>query len=311
MKQQWPALPFESWRDTFDTVRLYTQIVGKIRMVLTPVVNHWWNVSFRVSSRGLTTGAIPWKDGAFSIDFDFVDHNLVVRTTEGQSRYLALIPRSVAHFEEELQSILHSLGIVARYSPLPCEIPGEVQPFSEDEVHASYDPRATHSWWQILVRSQRLMEIFRSGFQGKCSPVQFFWGSFDLAVTRFSGRRAPIPEGAGSILREAYSHEVSSVGIWPGDEGLGGPAFYAYQVPAPEGFDRARVRPPQARWDREKGEFLLDYEDVRLSSDPDGLVLDFFQSTYEAGADLAGWDRQALERAGAEGAFTHEPLTLH
>lgn len=310
MKQEWPDLPFESWRDTYETLHLYTQVVGKIRMVLTPLVNHFWNVSFQVGPRGLTTGSIPWGEGAFSIAFDFLDHNLVFESTWGQRRALALVPRSVAHFESEVHGILHSMGIVARYSPIPVEIPGYKVPFSDDEAHATYDPEAATDWWRILVRSQRLMEIFRARFLGKCSPVHFFWGSFDLAVTRFSGRRAPLPDDAGWIRKEAYSHEVSSVGIWPGDASLGGPAFYAYQAPMPEGFDRATVRPSQARWDREKGEFLLDYEDVRLAPDPDRMVLEFFQSTWEAGADLAGWDRQALERPLLEPAAPGE-LTFH
>lgn len=296
MAQEWPRLPLDAWKDTYETLHLYTQVVGKIRMVLTSVVNHFWNVSFRVSPRGLTTGSIPWGRETFSMEFDFIDHDLLFQTSWGQRHGLALVPRSVAHFETEVQSILQSLGIVARYDPVPVEIPGFEVPFSEDEAHASYDPDGAHSWWRILVQSQRLMEIFRSRYVGKCSPVQFFWGSFDLAVSRFSGRRAPVPQDAGSIYRESYSHEVSSVGIWPGDESLGGPAFYAYQVPKPDGFETAAVRPPEARWDREKGEFLLGYEDVRRASDPDRLVLDFFQSTWKAGADLAGWDRAALER---------------
>lgn len=311
MKQHWPALPYESWRDTYETLHLYTQIVGKIRMVLTTKVNHWWNVSFRVSSRGLTTTAIPYGGGSFTIDFDFIDHNLVVRTSEGHTRALALIPRSVAQFESDLQAILLSLGIRVIYTQLPCEIPGPVLPFSEDEAHASYDQQSAHDWWRILLISQRLMEVFRAGFIGKCSPVQFFWGGFDLAVSRFSGKPAPSQPGTDSIQREGYSHEVSSVGIWPGDASLGGPAFYAYHVPPPAGFERAEILPSQARWDREKGEFLLDYEDVRKGEDRERMVLEFFQSTYAAGADLANWDRQALERVPALPEATETGIFLH
>ena len=291
----WPSLPLEEWRDTYATLHMWTQIVGKVRLVLSPKINHWWQVPLYVTSRGLTTSPIPHGAAAFEIDFDFIDHRLLVHTSGGAEKVLELKPRSVADFYQELTRTLGSLGIEARITARPDEVPDPV-PFAEDHAHASYDPEYANRFWRILVQSDRVFREFRARFIGKCSPVHFFWGSFDLAVTRFSGRRAPEREGADAITREAYSHEVISHGFWPGSGNVRYPAFYSYTAPEPESLPQAAVRPAAAFYNPETSGFILPYDEVRLADRPDETLLEFLQSTYEAGADLAQWDRASLER---------------
>jgi hypothetical protein len=291
----WPALPFESWKDTCGTLHMWTQIVGKVRLALTPLVNHWWNVPLYVNTRGLTTSPIPYRNAAFEIRLDFIDHQLVLQMSDGSRQTLPLVPCSVADFYQEFKRMLRSSGIEVRIWRMPVEIPNPI-PFNEDRVHASYDPEAVQKFWRILLSVQCVFDEFRSRFIGKCSPVHFFWGSFDLAVTRFSGRRAPARPGADRITQEAYSHEVSSVGFWPGGGSITDPAFYSYAAPEPEGFRHAPVRPATARYDTQLNEFILMYDDVRSKASPGATLLEFCQSTYEAGATLAKWDRDALER---------------
>jgi hypothetical protein len=291
----WPALPLDSWKETYATLHMWTQIVGKVRLALTPTVNHWWNVPLYVTSRGLTTSSIPYGGRIFEVQFDFIDHALVLRTNDGQSKTLSLGPRSVADFYKEFMGMLRSADIPVKIWRMPVEIPNPI-PFDEDRVHASYDPEYARRFWQILVSADRVFEEFRSRFMGKCSPVHFFWGSFDLAVTRFSGRRAPERTGADVITREAYSHEVSSVGFWPGGGEVQGPAFYSYMAPEPKAFRESLVRPQAAFYQPQLKEFLVMYEDVRRALSPSWALLEFCQSTYEAGARLADWDRESLEK---------------
>jgi hypothetical protein len=290
-----PALPFEEWRETCATLHMWTQVVGKIRLAQTPLVNHWWNVPLYLTARGLTTSAMPYGDRTFQIDFDFVDHRLLFETSDGKTDSLALAPRTVADFYQEVIRRLARLGIEVKIWTTPVEIPDPV-PFEQDTQHASYDPEYANRFWRALAWSARVFEEFRAGFVGKCSPVHFFWGSFDLAVTRFSGRRAPEREGADAITREAYSHEVISHGFWAGGDASPRAAYYSYTAPEPEGLKEARVRPAAAFYSREMSEFLLPYDDVRRAESPEGALADFLQSTYDAGADLANWDRAALER---------------
>jgi Family of unknown function (DUF5996) len=289
----WPALPLEAWKDTCATLHMWTQIVGKVRLALTPMTNHWWNVPLYVVARGLTTSAIPCGKRIFDIQFDFIDHLLVLHTDDGLRKTLPLAPRSVADFYREFMAMLPSAGIQVKIWRMPVEVPAPI-PFDEDRAHASYDPECARRFWQILVSADRVFNEFRSRFIGKCSPVHFFWGSFDLAATRFSGRRAPERPGADVITREAYSHEVSSVGFWPG--GINGAAFYSYMAPAPRGFAESRVRPEEAFYQQQLGEFLLMYDDVRAAASPSTAVLEFCESSYEAGARLANWDRASLEK---------------
>ncbi len=291
----WPALPLDSWKDTYATLHMRTQIVGKVRMALTPLVNHWWNVPLYVNSRGLTTSSIPYRATPFEIWFDFLDHQLVLQLCDGSRKTLPLAPRSVADFYREFLDMLRSAGIEVKIWHMPVEIPDPI-PFDQDRVHTSYDPNAVRKFWRILLSVQAVFDEFRSQFIGKCSPVHFFWGSFDLAVTRFSGRPAPARPGADRITQEAYSHEVSSVGWWPGSGNINGPAFYSYAAPEPEGFRNAPARPTAAHYDAQLGEFILMYDDVRTSANPAASLLEFCQSTYEAGASLGKWDRDALER---------------
>ena len=289
----WPALPLDAWQDTYATLHMWTQIVGKVRKTLTPYINHWWNVTLYVSARGLTTSPIPYGQKVFEIEFDFLDHQLLVDTSDGARRRIPLAPRSVADFYQEVMASLHSLGIDVQIHASPDEVPHPI-PFAEDRVHASYDPEYANRFWRILVSTSRVLQQFRSGFVGKCSPVHFFWGSFDYCVTRFSGRRAPERPGADAITREAYSHEVSSAGFWPG-AGFDGPAFYAYSAPAPPGLDKAPVRPEAARYHPKLSEFILMYDDMRKAASPEAALMEFLQSN-EAGANLGKWDRAALER---------------
>jgi hypothetical protein len=273
---------------------MWTQIVGKVRMRLTPLVNHWWNVPLYVTARGLTTSRIPYGQSAFEINFDFIAHELVLETTDGTRKTLALAPRSVAEFYQEFMTMLRSAGIEVKIWRMPVEIPNPI-PFDQDHVHRSYDPLAMEKFWHILLSVDAVFTQFRARFIGKASPVHFFWGSFDFAVSRFSGRRAPERPGADAVTREAYSHELSSVGFWPGSGDIKEAAFYSYMAPEPAGFKDAAVRPTGAHYDK-LGEFLLMYEDVRSAESPTAALLEFCQSTYEAGANMANWDRKALER---------------
>jgi len=294
----WPALPLDSWRETCATLHMWTQIVGKVRMRLTPLVNHWWNVPLYVTPRGLTTSNIPYGTRSIEIRFDFLADRLVLDCSDGLVKELALRPMAVADFYREFVEMLRSAGVEVSIWRMPVEIPDPI-PFDEDRVHAAYDAERVKTFWCILRSVDAVFHQFRAGFEGKNSPVHFFWGSFDLAVTRFSGRKAPERPGADSITREAYSHEVSSVGFWPGSGSMSGPAFYSYAAPEPQGFKEARVRPDAARYDAGLGEFLLAYDDVRAAQSPTAELLSFCQSTYDAAADLGKWDRQLLERGGA------------
>ena len=292
----WPPLPLAEWKDTRDTLHMWTQIVGKVRMALSPPLNHWWHVTLYVSPRGLTTSAIPSLDGIFEIRFDFLDHQLVIETSGGAVKRLPLAPRSVADFYGELMATLGSLGIEPKFHPQPDEVPNPI-PFAEDQIHHSYNPEQATRFWRTLVSMEPVFQEFRSRFIGKCSPVHFFWGAFDLAVTRFCGRRAPERPGADAVQREGYSHEVSSAGFWTGGaSGVDEPVFYSYMAPEPAGFYDARVSPGAAIYLPQLGEFLLSYEEVRQSRSPRDTLLSFMESTYEAGANLAKWDRAALEK---------------
>jgi hypothetical protein len=291
----WPALPLDSWKDTYVTLHMWTQIVGKVRLKLTPLVNHWWNVPLYVTARGLTTSRIPYGHRAFELWFDFKQHELVLETTDGILKSIALAPRSIADFYAEFVEMLRSAGIIVKIWPMPVEI-SEPIPFDQDRAHHSYDPAAVARFWRILLSVDAVFNQFRSKFIGKSSPVHFFWGSFDLAVTRFSGRRAPERPGADVITREAYSHEVSSVGFWPGGGEIKGAAFYSYAAPEPAGFKEAPAKPNAGRYDKQLNEFLLMYDDVRKAESPTASILEFCQSTYEAAATLGKWDRAALER---------------
>ncbi|HEX8178821.1 MAG TPA: DUF5996 family protein [Pyrinomonadaceae bacterium] len=291
----WPALPLDEWRETYATLHMWTQVVGKIRLALTPLVNHWWNTPLYLTARGLTTSPMPYDHRSFQIDFDFIEHTLLIACSDGATRTLPLAPQTVADFYRTLMAALRALGIEVHIWTTPVEIPDPI-PFEQDTQHAAYAAEYAARFWQILVQTARVFETFRARFTGKVSPVHFFWGSFDLAVTRFSGRRAPERAGADAITREAYSHEVISHGFWPGSGPLQTPAFYAYAAPEPAGLSAAAIRPPQAFYSQEMKEFILRYDDVRQAASPPALLLEFLQSTYEAGADLAHWDRAALER---------------
>lgn len=295
----WPALPLASWKDTLATLHMWTQIVGKVRMALTPPTNHWWHVPLYVSARGLTTSLIPYGKSGFEMEFDFLSHQLVVRTTDSVVKSIPLAPRSVADFYLECMSTLRALGIEVEIWKMPVEVPDPI-PFDQDTVHASYDAAAVQKLWRILVSADEVLKVFRSRFIGKSSPVHFFWGGFDLAVTRFSGRRAPERKDPDPVLRkimrEAYSHEVISAGWWPGTDEMAGSAFYSYAAPIPEGFATQAVRPPAAFYHQQLGEFLLRYDDVRGAKSPTGMLLEFFQSVYEAGATTGKWERSELER---------------
>jgi hypothetical protein len=298
---QWPDLPYDAWRETCATLHLWTQIVGKIRLVRTPWLNHGWHVTLYVTSTGLTTSPIPHDSQTFEISFDFITHELEIRTSSGANKKVELRPRTVADFHAAVMTALDELAIPVRIDELPCEIGGAVR-FSEDRAHGSYDAQYAHRFWTALLRIDRVMKQFRTGFIGKCSPVHFFWGSFDMAVTRFSGRRAPpfmgtVPGLATEVMREAYSHELSSAGFWPGGAGLDHAAFYSYAYPAPKGFASRKVRPADAFFSEKLGEFLLPYDAVRTAPDPDATLMAFLESTYEAAAETADWDREALERA--------------
>jgi len=295
----WPKLPLEAWQDTCSTLHMWTQIVGKIRLNLAPMINHWWQVAFYLTSRGFTTSPMPFNSMYCQIDFDFIDHEMRITTDNGNYRSIELKPRSVADFYNSTMEALSSLGIEATVWTTPVEVPDRV-PFEQDNTHSAYDPEYAHRHWRVLVQADRIMKKFRSRFIGKVSPVHFFWGAFDMAVTRFSGRRAPdhpgVPNVGRSVMFEAYSHEVSSCGFWPGT-GLGEPAFYSYAYPEPEGFKEYPVKPEEAYYFNDWGEFVLPYEAVRTAESPDEKLLAFLQSTYEAAATLSNWERGSLERS--------------
>jgi hypothetical protein len=291
----WPELRWEEWSATADTLHMWTQIVGKTRLALSPLQAHWWNVPLYISARGLSTAAMPYGAEFLEIEFDFVSHQLLFRTSSGLNASTPFRAQSVAEFYAEFEKTLSYLGVHVSLYATPVELAHPI-PFAQDREHASYDPDAAHRFWRILLRADQVFQEFSSRFVGKISPVHFFWGSFDLAVTRFSGRPAPPRQGADPITREAYSHEVISAGFWPGNGGYGKAAFYCYAAPPPTGLDAATIQPPQAFFDHGLGEFILLYEDLRRSSAPDDTLLTFLQSTYDAAADLAHWDRKALER---------------
>jgi Family of unknown function (DUF5996) len=292
---EWPALVFDAWEETCDTLHMWTQIVGKTRLALTPLENHWWNVPLYVTSRGLSTSAIPFGDESFEAEFDFVAHELSLRTSAGKSESIRLFPRSVADFYADYMARLRSLGIDVSIHRMPVEFDDAI-PFDQDHKHASYDTKSVERFRRILINADRVLKQFRAEFIGKCSPVHFFWGSFDLAVTRFSGRRATPAPDTDPITREAYSHEVISHGFWPGNRAFRQAAFYSYTAPRPAGLDREIAQPGAAYWDLQLGEFILKYDDARRAESPGQAILDFCESTYAAGAKLAHWDRAALER---------------
>ena len=298
-RDSWPDLPYPAWRETCATLQRWTQIVGKIRLSQTPWLNHSWHVTLYVTAHGLTTSPIPYCERAFQIDFDFIDHVLRIETSDGPQRQVPLRAQSVADFHAAIMTALADLGIRVRIDQMPNEVPDPIR-FSEDRVHAAYDPDHAQRFWRVLLQADRVFKAFRTGFLGKASPVHFFWGSFDLAVTRFSGRRAPshpggVPNLADAVTREAYSHEVSSAGFWPGDDRIQYPAFYSYAYPAPEGFRSVPVRPEATFFNQDLGEFILPYDAVRTAAVPDTVLLEFLQSTYDAAADAGKWDRAMLE----------------
>lgn len=295
----WPALPYEAWKDTCATLHMWTQIVGKVRLAQTPWLNHSWHVTLYVTARGLTTTPIPYGSRVFEIEFDFIEHALRIRTSDGAERRLPLEPRSVANFYAAVMSALSDLGVEVTIDETPNEVVDAI-PFSRNDAQSAYDAEYAHRFWRVLLQADRVFKLFRTGFLGKCSPVHFFWGSFDLAVTRFSGRPAPmhpggVPNLPDPVAQEAYSHEVSSAGFWPGGGPIDYPAFYAYAYPEPEGFRAAAVEPEGAFFSEQAGEYILPYDVVRAADAPDRALLAFLQSSYEAAADAGAWDRAALE----------------
>jgi hypothetical protein len=296
----WPELPLERWSETCETLHRWTQIVGKVQLALTPLVNHWWNVTFHVTARGLATPPLPYRGRVFDVTFDFVDHRLSIQVSDGASETLALAPMAVADFYAEFMRRLRRLDIAVPISTMPSEIENAV-PFEQDRAHAQYDPLYAARFLRALVQNDRVFKVFRARFIGKVSPVQFFWGSFDLAVTRFSARRAPPPRGptakVSPMVAEAYSHEVSSCGFWPGNGGYGRAAYFVYAYPQPVGYGKTSLATAGAFYDEGLGQFILPYDAVRAAADADALLLGFLQETYAAAAELAHWDRAALERA--------------
>jgi hypothetical protein len=297
----WPALPLGEWADTRDTLQLWTQIVGKMRLALAPMENHWWQVPLYVNARGLTTSAMPYRGGAVELIFDFLDHLLRVETSSGKTATVPLAPRTVADFYHEVMSTMRDVGVDVRIWPRPVELPDVIR-FDQDRTHASYDADAAQRFWRLLVQADRVFHQFRGRFLGKCSPVHFWWGSFDFACTRFSGRRAPphpggIPNLPDRVTRESYSHECISAGWWPGGGPVTEPAFYAYAYPEPAGCPEAPILPRAGKYHSQLREWVLPYEAVRTAADPDADLLAFLESTYGVAARLGGWDRQALERS--------------
>ena len=293
----WPELPWNEWADTADTLHMWTQIVGKTRLALTPLQNHWWNVPLYVTARGLGTSAMTSGDDVLDIEFDFVEHTLHLRMGTGGVREMKLRAQTVASFYREYMGCLAELGVSVNINPMPVELKSPIR-FDLDTEHASYDPEYAHRFWRVLVQAEKVFRRFGTGFLGKVSPVHFFWGSFDLAVTRFSGRRAPERSGADKIQREAYSHEAISAGFWPGNGGYGRASFYCYAAPVPEGLAEARIRPEAAGWDKTLGEFVFAYDAMRVEASPEEALMEFLESAYAAAADAAKWDRDALERQG-------------
>ena len=296
----WPALPLAAWEKTAATLHMWTQIVGKIRLACAPWMNHSWSVTLYLTARGVTTSPMPHGRHCFEVDFDFVVHRLIIRKSDGTERIIELRPMAVADFYEQLMTALEEMELKVKIAAIPNEVE-DATPFAQDRKHAAYDAEYANRFWRVLLQSDRVFKEFRARFIGKCSPVHFFWGSFDLAVTRFSGRAAPphpggVPHLPNAVAREAYSHEVSSCGFWPGSAALPEPVFYSYAYPAPEGFAEATVRPVEAAWNAAMREFILPYEAVRTADQPDRVLLEFLQSTYEAAANLARWDRAGLER---------------
>jgi hypothetical protein len=299
VSNQWPALPFAEWKDTAATLHMWTQIVGKIRLTLSPWTNHSWHVTLYVTSRGLTTSPIPHGSVTFEIQFDFIDHQLLIDKSDGARRTIPLKPQSVAEFYRAVMKTLSDLELPVTINTVPNEIENPI-PFDQDEEHRSYDREYANRFWRVLVQSDRVFKEFRSRFCGKCSPVHFFWGSFDLAVTRFSGRPAPqhpggVPHLPDEITREAYSQEVSSLGFWPGSAAAPTPLFYSYSYPEPPGFSEAKIQPDAAFYEAKLHEFILPYDGVRTAEKPDQILLDFAQSAYDAASKLGKWDRAALE----------------
>ena len=292
---RWPALPYEDWKDTYATLHMWTQVVGKVALALAPPLNHSWAIALQITPRGLSTRPLPHGQRTFTIEFDFIDHDLVIRVSDGTVRSLALAPRSVADFYRDVMRTLKEMDLPVKIWPMPSEVPEPIR-FDEDRVHSSYDRVYVDRFWRIIAQTERVFHEARCLFVGKCSPVHFFWGGFDLAVTRFSGRMAP-PRDGPAFMREAYSHEVISHGFWPGGGPLLAPAFYAYAVPEPRGLREAPVRPSAAFYSTDLGEFILPYDDVRKSADPEGAIREFVDSTYDQAANLAGWDHAVLERA--------------
>jgi hypothetical protein len=294
-EMQWPELPWGEWAATADTLHMWTQIVGKTRLELTPLQNHWWNVPLYVTAHGLGTSAMTCGDDVLDIEFDFVAHVLHLRLGSGAEKVMKLKPRTVADFYREYLDCLKELGVEVEIWPMPVEVANPIR-FDLDTEHKSYDAENAHRFWQVLVNAEKVFRSLGTRFLGKVSPVHFFWGSFDLAVTRFSGRPAPPRPGADMIQREAYSHEVISAGFWPGNGGYGAAAFYCYAAPVPEGLSEVRVRPDAAGWDKALGEFIFKYDEVRAQTSPEGALMEFLESSYAAAADVAKWDRAALER---------------
>lgn len=295
-KVELPPLPLSQWQATYDTLHMWTQMAGKVRLEQCPAINHWWGTALYVTANGLTTSPVPYGQGSFEIQFDFIQNKLVIETSSGDIREFKLEPQSVAEFYRKFMSALHDLGIDIHIYTMPVEFPNPIR-FEEDTVHASYDADAVGRFWRILQWSDAVFKEFRARFIGKASPVHFFWGSFDLAVTRFSGRPAPPRPGADPVTAEAYSHEVSSAGFWPGGGGVDGPAYYAYAAPEPSGFPQYKVQPGPAFYHPELHEFLLMYDEVRQAASPKDFLMQFLQTSYDAAASLGKWDRKALERA--------------
>ncbi len=292
--ETWPELPYDAWKETRDTLHLWTQIVGKVKLELCPFLNQWWEVTFHLTARGLNTGPIPWRGESFDVDFDFIDHRLAIRLSDGRVQEIALAPRSVAAFYRLFMDALTALDIAVPISTLPTELPNPTR-FEQDTAHASYDAGFVQRWWRVMLAVSRAMERFRTPFHGKSSPVQFFWGGFDLDATRFNGKPAPPLSDGGRIMEFGEDAENFAVGFWPGDARFPHAALYAYLSPAPEGIAQARVQPEAAGYDATLGEFVLRYDDIRRAPSPEDAIVTFFQSAYEASAALAGWDRAALE----------------
>jgi hypothetical protein len=293
-EERWPPLPLDEWRPTRDTLHMWTQIIGKLKVELSPFQNQLWQTALGLTARGLTTQPLPWGGGVFQADFDFVDHHLVIATSEGGHKVIPLYPRSVAHFYDETMACLEALGITVQLDTTPQEVPDPI-PFTEDTTHDSYDPLPVNRWWRTMSSAAQVMWEHRSWFTGKASPVQFFWGSFDLTATRHNGEPALVPPNAGYLYRVAENEKNWAGGFWPGSGPIDYPAFYAYMIPQPEGLPDAEIEPDGAFWSAEMNEFLLPYDAVRTADEPEAALMAFLQSTYVASADLAGWDRERLE----------------